>query len=79
VSGPEQLELAAFDLMKFCTVEGGRICLICLENRVMPLPNIDWTTLLNSDNLFFIPGDEELFHRIPPPPLPPYLGASSSF
>ena len=46
----------------------------------MPLPNIDHTTVLNPDNLSFMPGDEELVPpgHPPPPPPQPYLGVSNS-
>ena len=81
VLGYERLTLTAFEQMKFCIVDGGRTCQIYPGNRLMPLPNVDHTTLLNLDNLSFIPGDEELVHPGPPPPLrpQPQLDASSSF
>ena len=43
----------------------------------MPLPNADRTTLLNPDDLPFMPGDEELAHPAPLPIPQPPLGASS--
>ena len=66
--------------MKFCTMEGHRICWIYPENRLTPLPNVYSTTLSNPDNLLFLPGDDELVPPAPSPsrPLQPYLGASSS-
>ena len=45
VSGYKRLALATFEQMKFCMMERGRICWIYLGNRLMPLPNVDRTTL----------------------------------
>jgi len=68
VFGSERLALVAFKQMKFCTVKGSRTCWIYPGNMLIPPPNVDRTTLLNLDNLSFIPGDEELVHPAPPPP-----------
>jgi len=69
--------LAAFAQIKFCKVDGGRICWIYPGNRLMPLPNVDRTFLLNRANLYFLPDDEELA-RPAPSPLPPHPRASNS-
>jgi len=55
VSRPESLALATFKQMKFCTMEGGRMCWIYPGNRFIPLPNVDRITLLNPNNLSFVP------------------------
>ena len=78
VSGSEKMALRAFDQMKFCVMEEGRICCICTRKRLLPLPNVNRTTLLKLDNLSFIPDDEELVYPTTPPLLQPHLGASSS-
>jgi len=56
----ERLNLVAFKQMKFSKVDSGRICWIYLGNQLMHLPNVDWTSLLNWVNLYFLPSDEEL-------------------
>jgi len=38
VIGSEQLTLVTFEQMKFCKVDGGRICLIYPRNLLMPPP-----------------------------------------
>jgi len=58
---PKRLALAAFEQMKFFTVDGGRTCWIYPGNRLLHLPNVDRTTLLNPDNLSFMVGDESWF------------------
>ena len=65
VSGSERLALAAFERMKFCKMKGSRMCWIYPKNKIMPLPNIDLATLMNPDNLSFIPNYEELVHPVP--------------
>ena len=47
----EWLTLATFQQMKFCNVDAGYVCWIYPGNRLMPLLNIDRTTLLNQTNL----------------------------
>ena len=68
VAGSEWLNLATFEQMKFYTVEGGSICWIYLGNRLMPLPYVNRTSILNRANLYFLPGAEELAWPAPPPP-----------
>jgi len=53
VVGLEWLNLAAFEQMKFCKVDGGRICWIYPGNWLMPLPNIDRTSLEPGQSLLF--------------------------
>ena len=75
MSGFERLALANLEQMKFCRMEGGRICWNYLGNRLMPIPNINRATLLKLDNLSFMIGDDKLVH---PSPSQPYIGGSSS-
>ena len=77
VLGSEQLNLATFEQMKFYKIEVGHVCWIYPGNRLMPLPNVYYTTLLNRANLYFLLDDEELARPLPPPP-PTYLRAFSS-
>jgi len=60
VSGSERLDKAAFELMGFCKVEAGRLCWIYPRGRLMPLPNIERTTLRHYHNLSYLPGDDEV-------------------
>jgi len=53
--------------MGFCKADSGRICWIYLGNRLVPLPNVDCTSLLNGANFYFLPGDKELVRSAPPP------------
>ena len=78
MSGPERLALVAFKQMQFCKVKGGRTCWIYHRNRLMPLSNVDRTTLFNPDNFSFMLGDEELVHSATTPPSQPHLSTSSS-
>ena len=41
VSGFDKLAFAAFEQMKFCSVDGVRSHWIYPRNRLMPLPNVD--------------------------------------
>ena len=52
-AGSKRLNLAAFEQMKFCKVDGGRICQIYPGNQLIHLLNVDRTTLLNRANLYF--------------------------
>jgi len=74
VTGLERLNLAAVEQMKFCKVNGRRICWIYPGNRLMPLPHADCISLVNRANLYLLPGDEELARPTPRP----YPRASSS-
>jgi len=53
VPSSEWLNFAAFEQMKFYTVEVVRVCWIYPMNHLMPLPNVDHATLLNQANLYF--------------------------
>jgi len=53
VAGLERLNLAGFEQTKLCRVDGGRICWIYPGNWLMPLPNVERTSLLNRVNLYF--------------------------
>jgi hypothetical protein len=78
VSGSERLDKAAFELMGFCRVEAGRLCWIYPGGRLMPLPNIERTTLHHNQNLSYMPNDDELAQPAPPVPPPSFPGPSSS-
>jgi len=78
VSGSERLEKAAFELMGFSWVRAGRLCWIYPGCQLMPLPNIECTTLHHYHNLSYLPSDEELAHPAPPLPPPSFVEASSS-
>jgi len=41
MSRSKRLKLAVFELMKFYTVDGGRMCWIYCGTRLIPLPNVD--------------------------------------
>ena len=47
VSGSERLDQADFEIMNFCKVEAGRLCWIYPGDRLLPLPNVDRTTILH--------------------------------
>ena len=64
VSEFKRLALATFEQMKFCNVDSTQMCWIYPKNRLILLPNIDQTTLLNLHNLSCLPGDEELVHPL---------------
>jgi len=51
--------------MNFCKVEVGRLSWIHLGDPVLPLPNVDWTTLLHRVNLYSILGDDKVVHATP--------------
>jgi len=78
VSGSERLDKAACELMGFCHVEAGRLCWIYPGGRLMPLPNIERTTLRHYHNLFYLPSDEEVARPAPPVPHCSFAGPSSS-
>ena len=71
VRGPEWLDKVAFELMGFGQVKAGRVCCIYRRGRLMPLPNIERTSLQHRHNLLYLPGDEEL--ACPTTPVPPLL------
>jgi len=47
VSGYNQLDQVAFEIMNFCKVKARRLCWIDLGDRLFSLPNVDQTTLLH--------------------------------
>ena len=54
------------------------MCWIYLGDKLMPLPNVEQTTLLNRANLSFLLDDEELVHPVPPTQPPTHLSVASS-
>ena len=74
----ELVDQAAFELMGFCRVEVGRLCWIYPGGRLMPLPNIERTTLRPYHNLSYLSSDEELARPAPLVPPPSFVGPSSS-
>ena len=52
VSGFEWLDQVAFEIINFCKVEAGRLCWIYLGNQLLPLANVDRTTLLHQGKLY---------------------------
>jgi len=77
VFGSKWLNLVAFEQMMFSNVEVRHFRCIYPRSHLMPLPNVDRTTLLNRANLYFRSDDEALAQPAPPPPSP-HLRASSS-
>jgi len=65
VSRSERLDQVAFEIMNFCRVEVGHLCWIYPGDRLLPLPNIDRTTLLHRDNLYWVPADAEVIQLTP--------------
>jgi len=55
-----QLNQAGFKIMNFCKVEAGRLCWIYPGDWLLPLPNVDHTTLLHRGNLYWVPDDDEV-------------------
>ena len=79
VSRSERLDQDTFELMNFCKVEAIRLCWIYPGDRLLPLRNGDRTTLLHRANLYWVPGDAELFQSASPlPPFASQVGPSSS-
>jgi len=80
VSGYERLNQATFEIMNFCKVETDSLYWIYPEDRLLPLPNVDRTTLLHRGNLYWVPGDEEVVRPAPLQPIPrsSQAGPSSS-
>jgi len=80
VSGSEQLDQAAFEIMNLCKDEAGRLCWIYPRDRLLPLPNVDCATLLHQGNLYSVPSDGEVVQPIPQQPVPhsSQTGPSSS-
>ena len=55
--------------MGFCQADAGRLCWIYPGGRLMPLPNVERTTLQHQPNFLYLSSDEEFAH--PAPPIPP--------
>jgi len=60
VSGSERFDQAAFEIMNFYKVEAARLCWIYHGDRLLPLPNVDQTTLLHRCNIYWVPNDEKV-------------------
>ena len=67
VSESERLDQAAFEIMNFGKVEDGRLCWIYPGDRLLPLPNVNRTTLLHWANRYWVPGDAEVVQPASPP------------
>jgi len=67
VAGSERLNMGAFEQMKFFKIDGGHICWIYPDNRLIPLPNVYRTSFLNWVNLYFLSSADELARPAPPP------------
>ena len=65
VFGSEWLDQAAFEIMNFCKFEAGHLCWIYPRDWLLPLPNVDRTTLLCQGNLYRVPGDDEVVQPVP--------------
>jgi len=74
----ERFDQAAFEIMNSCKVEAGRLCQIYPGNRLLPLPNVDRTTLLHWANLYWVPCDAKVVRPGPDPPPPHSSQAGSS-
>jgi len=70
VSGSEQLDQAAFEIMNFCKFEVEGLCWIYHHDRLLPVPNVDRTTLLHRSNLYWVPDDEEVVRPVSYHPTP---------
>ena len=55
--------------MNFSKVETGCLCWICPGDRLLPLPDVDRTTLRHRASLQWVPGDVEVVQPAVPPPL----------
>jgi len=67
VSGFKRLNQVPFELMNFCKIEARRLYWIYHRDRLLPLSNIDRTTLLHRGNLQWVPDDAEVVQPTPPP------------
>jgi len=74
----ERLNIAAFEQMEFCKIEAEHVYWIYPRNHLMPLLNVNRTTLLNRANLYCLSGDEEWTQPAPPFPLPHLRPSSTS-
>ena len=61
--------------MKFYNVETSKLCWIYLRKCLVPLNNVEMTTLLHRANLSWLPCDDEALHPAPLPPPPTYYGS----
>jgi len=64
------IDQAAYKIMNSCKVEARRLCWIYHGDRLLPLPNVDRTTLLHRANFYWIPGDDEVVQPVPHHPTP---------
>jgi len=65
--------------MKFGKVEAGYLCWIYPRNQLLPLPNVERTTLLHRAKLSWLPSDADIVLPAPPQPPPTYHGNNSYF
>ena len=70
VSESEWLDQAAFEIMNFSKAEAGRLCWIYPEDRLVPVFNVDQTTLLHWANLCWVPSDDKVVQPTPHHPAP---------
>jgi len=56
----EWLDQAAFEIINFCKVEAGCFCWSYPEDRLLPLPNVNQTTLLDWTNIYWVPSDAKV-------------------
>lgn len=54
------------------------VCWIYPRNRLLRLPNVERTTLLDRTNLSWLPDDADVVQPSPPPPSPTYRGGPRS-
>jgi len=59
VSESGWLNQATFEIMNFGKVETGRLYWIYPGGPLLPLPNVNRTTLLRRANLYWVPADED--------------------
>ena len=52
ISGSEWLDQANFEIMNLCKVKTGHLYWIYPGDRLLPLPNVDRSTLLHQANLY---------------------------
>ena len=56
----KRLDQASFEIMNFCKIEAGCLCWIYYGDQLLPLLNVDQTTLLHLANLYWVPSDEDV-------------------
>jgi len=70
VSKSQRLDQAAFEIMNSCKVNAERLCWIYPEDRLVPIFNVDRTTLLHWANLYWVPSDDKVVQPTPHHPAP---------